>query len=352
MMKQWICLLTSVCLAASMTACGGSGGDAAASGAVSGAAAASGDKITVKIGTTVSENNPTGQSLELLKSKAAELSGGRIDVQVFYSSQLGDETEMLTQTRQGDIQMYISNPVKTSGTITAHAALEGYFLYDDWDHAMRFLDSEAGGAMLKAYESMEMEGLAYFPAGFRQFTNNKRAINTVADLKGIKIRGYSESQIAAWESVGVNLSSIAWNELFTSLQQSLVDGQECAIAGIYDAKLYEVQPYLTLTEHQLSTDVLVANTKFMNGLSPEDKKMLLDAVDAAAQAHRENFVKAEEENLKIITDYGVKVNTLTPEVKAELREIIGKAVDPKIIAIAGQANYDLVQKSLEDTRTK
>ncbi len=350
-MKKRVMAALLVCIMGALTACkgGGSTETAAPSKAVQEQA---GDKITVKIGTTVSENNPTAVALELFKKTAAEKSEGRIDVQIFYSSQLGDETEMLAQTRQGDIQMYVSNPVKTSGTITAHVALEGMFMFDDWDHAMRFLDSEAGTAMLKAYDVMGMEGLAYFPAGFRQFTNSKRSIKTVEDFKGIKIRGYSEMQIAAWEAVGVNLSSVSWNELFTSLQQNLIDGQECAIAGVYDAKLFEVQPYLTLTEHQLSTDVLVANSKFMEGLSDSDKTIIMEAVNEAAQFHRGNILKEEAATLDKIKEYGVQVDELSVEVKEQLREKIEQAIGGKLAEIAGQDNYDLVQKCVEETRNQ
>lgn len=313
-------------------------------------AASEGEAITIKIGTTVSENNPIGKALYQFKDTLAEATDGRINVEVYLSSQLGDETEMLTQARQNDIQMYVSNPTKTSGTIKAHAALEGFFMFDNWDHAMRFLDSEAGDAMLDAYNTMDLQGLAYFCSGFRQFTNSKRPLETIEDFKGLKIRGYSETQIAAWEAVGCNASSITWNELFSALQQKLIDGQESAIVSVCDAKLNEVQPYLTLTEHQLSIDALVVNKSFYDGLSEADQQLIADAAKECAVGQREDVAKTESETLKAMEDQGMQINELSAETKADLREAIGKVVNPVIIANAGQDNFDLVQKCIEETK--
>lgn len=344
-MKKIISLLLVLTMVFTLAACGAKETPAATS-----TSADTANPIVIKIGTTVSENNPIGVALASFKDKLAETTDGRIDVQVFYSSQLGDETEMLTQARQNDIQMYVSNPVKTSGTIKAHAAMEGFFLYDDWDHAMRFLDSEAADAMLDAYNVMDLQGLVFFASGFRMFTNSKHPLASVSDFDGLKIRGYSETQIAAWEAVGCNTSSVAWNELFSALQQGLIDGQECAIASLYDAKFYEVQKYLSLTEHQLSVDCLVVNSSFFNGLSSEDQELIRNTAKEVAVVQRQTIVGNEAALLEEIKAYGCEVNTLTVEEKAALRDAIGAVVNPSIIKIAGQENFDLVMAGIEATR--
>lgn len=350
-MKKIVSFLLALSMIFALAACGSQPAAPAATEAASAAEASpAAEPLVIKIGTTVSENNPIGVALASFKDKLAEATDGRIDVQVFYSSQLGDETEMLTQARQNDIQMYVSNPVKTSGTIKAHAAMEGFFLYDNWDHAMRFLDSDAASTMMDAYNVMDLQGLVFFASGFRMFTNSKLPLNTIDDFKGLKIRGYSETQIAAWESVGCNTSSVAWNELFTSLQQSLIDGQECAVASLYDAKLYEVQHYLSLTEHQLSVDCLAVNSAFFASLSAEDQELIRSTAKDVAYVQRQTIADNEAKLLDEIEAYGVEVNSLTPEAKAELREAIGVVVNPSIINIAGQENFDLVMNAIEETR--
>lgn len=347
-MKRIISLLLVLAMVFALAACGAK--EEAPAAPAEGAAEPAAEPVVIKIGTTVSENNPIGVALASFKDKLAAATDGRIEVQVFYSSQLGDETEMLTQARQNDIQMYVSNPVKTSGTIKAHAAMEGFFLYDDWDHAMRFLDSEAADAMLDAYNVMDLQGLVFFASGFRMFTNSKHPLATIADFNGLKIRGYSETQIAAWESVGCNTSSVAWNELFSAMQQGLIDGQECAIASLYDAKFYEVQDYLSLTEHQLSVDCLVVNAKFFDSLSAEDQELIRSTAKEVAVVQRQTIVDNEAALLQEIKDYGCEVNSLTTEDKAALRDAIGAVVNPSIIKIAGQENFDLVMNGIEAAR--
>lgn len=351
-MKKVVSMILALAMVFALCACGAAPAAAPAASSAPAAAesAPAAEPITIKIGTTVSENNPIGVALASFKDKLAEATDGRIDVQVFYSSQLGNEQEMLTQARQNDIQMYVSNPVKTSGTIKAHAAMEGFFLYDNWDHAMRFLDSDAAQVMMDAYNVMDLQGLVFFASGFRMFTNSKRPLATIDDFNGLKIRGYSETQIKAWESVGCNTSSVAWNELFSAMQQGLIDGQECAIASLYDAKFYEVQKYLSLTEHQLSVDCLVVNSAFFAGLSAEDQELIRSIAKEVAVVQRQTIVDNEAALLDEIKAYGVEVNSLTTEDKAVLREAIGAVVNPSIIEIAGQENYDIVMKGIEAAR--
>lgn len=339
-MKRIACLLLSVALLVSLIGCS----------SPAPAPKAPEEKIVIKVGSVVSPASPGAQSLEVFKKTVAEKTNGRIDVQLFLSGQLGKELEMIDQVRLGDIQMATSNPMNISNTIKPLAALESYFLLDDLEHAFRFQDSAAGLAMLDEYKAMGMQGVAYFPTGFRQFTNSKQPINAVSDLKGLKIRGYSEVQTKAWESVGASLSAVAWGELFTSLQQKLIDGQESAISSIYEAKFYEVQKYLSLTSHLFSTDILVANEKFMNSLSDADRQIITDALKDAVAAHRVTLVQGNDEYLQKIKDAGVEVNEVPLEVRQEMGTIMNKVVGPTIISLAGQEKYDFVQKAAQDTR--
>ena len=340
-MKKLLSLVLATMMALSLVACGGSGDDGDSSGD---------DTIKVKVGTVMSENAPGSQALMKMRDDLAEQSGGRIEVIIYFGGQLGGELEMIEQARSGDIQMATSNHMNISNTIKPLTALESYFLFDDYDHAFAFQDSEGGQAMLDAYNEMGLQGLGYFPTGFRHFTNNKKALESVEDFKGIKIRGYSEVQIDAWEAVGVVLSAVAWNELFTSMQQSLIDGQESAISSIYEQKFYEVQQYITMTSHLLSSDILVCNQQWMDSLAAEDSAMIQKAIDDAVTYHRENIIQIEADCIATFEEAGVNIGYLTDEVRAELSATINEAVNPTIIKLAGQETFDLIQKSAEETR--
>lgn len=337
MKKRIIAFALAAMMVLGLTACGGEGGS-------------DDGKMTIKIGTVMSENAPAAAALEQMKAELAEKSEGRINVMIYYGGQLGGEPEMVEQTRSGDIQMATSNHMNISNTIHPLAALESYFLFEDYDHAFRFQDSEAGQAMLDAYNEMGLQGLGYLTGGFRHFTNSKRPITCAADLKGIKIRGYSEVQIAAWEAVGVNLSSVSWNELFTSMQQKLIDGQECAISSIYEQKFYEVQKYITLTSHLLSSDILVCNQAWLENLPEADRTMIMDAVRHAVEFHRENFVALENEYIETFKESGNEINELEPEARQEIADKMNAAVNPTIIKLTGQETFDMVQEWAEKTK--
>lgn len=308
------------------------------------------DRINIKIGTVTSENAPVSQALMRMKEEIEEKTNGRFYVQLYFGGQLGGEQEMLELTRVGDIEMTTSQHLNVSGTIGELAALESYFMFDDYDHAFRFMDSPGGQAMLDAYQQMDLQGMGFFPTGFRQFTNNKRPIETVEDLQGLKIRGYSPVQIAAWEALGLNLTAVNWNELFTSMQQSLVDGQESALSSIYEQKFYEVQDYISLTSHLISSDILVCNQAWFDSLSPEDQELITEAVENAVQYHRETLVEQEEAYVQSFEEYGCQVNEVSQETRDEMKKIVDEVVNPTIVEMAGQETFDLVQEWAEKTR--
>ena len=258
---------------------------------------------------------------------------------------------MLELTRVGDIEMVTSQHLNVSGTIGTLAALESYFMFDDYDHAFRFMDSPGGQKMLDAYQRMDLQGMGFFPTGFRQFTNNKRSIETVEDLKGLKIRGYSPVQIAAWEALGLNLTAVNWNELFTSMQQNLIDGQESALSSIFEQKFYEVQNYISLTSHLISSDILVCNQTWFDSLTSEDQDLITEAVDNAVQYHRETLTSQENSYIQAFEEYGCRVTTVPQETRDNMKKIVDVVVNPAIIEMAGEETFDFVQEWVEKTRT-
>lgn len=121
------------------------------------------NQINIKIGTVASENAPVSKALLKMKEELEEKSNGRFYVQIYFGGQLGGEQEMLELTRVGDIEMVTSQHLNVSGTIGTLAALESYFMFDDYDHAFRFMDSPGGQKMLDAYQRMDLQGMGFSP---------------------------------------------------------------------------------------------------------------------------------------------------------------------------------------------
>jgi len=349
-MKKLVALLLSLVLVFSLAACGGNSTPAEATPEATPEPAA--EKVTIKIATVISgDSSPTLQALNMFKENIEAKSEGHIEVQLFPGGQLGTAIELMDQARNGDIQMTTSNPLTVNTTITELATLDQYFLFDDAAHAYRFFDSEGGQYLLDTYQQMGLQGLGYFPLGFRQMTNSKKPINTIEDFDGLKIRGYNPVQIAVWEAVGCNLSSVAWGELFSALQQNLIDGQEGAITSFSEARFYEVQKYVTLTNHMFSTDVLVANQEFMASLSEEDRAMVESELATVFAWQQEKVVSSTKELIdSLAADYGVEFNEIPADTLTQMKEIMAPITAENIVKISGQEVFDKVMAYVEEVR--
>ncbi len=296
----------------------------------------------IKIATVVSgESSPTLQALRLLEKNLEEESGGRFDVVLFTGGVLGGDMDVVDYCRRGDLEMTTVNPMSISSTITPLAVMEQYYLFDDDAHALRFMNGEGGQVVLDSFQQMKMQGVAYMPLGFRNLTNDKKAIESMDDLKGLKIRGYNPTQIAVWEAVGCNLSNVAWNELFTAMQQSLIDGQEGALTSFSESKFYEVQEYFSFTRHTYSADILIASQKWIDSLHPDDWAMISEQIEIAEQWQQQELQRQNDALIaELEQQAGTKFNEVPADVLAEMAEKMGAVTEAKIVGIAGQEKFD------------
>lgn len=307
--------------------------------------------VEIKIATVLTESSPGYRSLAAFRDQVNAKSEGKITVTLFGNGQLGSQVDTLDQARTGDIQMITVNPMSLNTTVPLLATLDNYFMFDNMEHAYRFFDGEGGQLIMDSFQSQNMQGLGILPIGFRQLTNNKKSIESLDDMSGLKLRGYNPVQIAAWESVGCSLSSVAWGELFTSLQQSLIDGQEGALTSFAEQRFYEVQKYVTITNHVFSADAVLINKEFYETLAP-DYKTIID--DALASMFAENHKTVVEETNALMstleTENGVVFNEISPEVKAEMKAKMSAITETAIIDIAGKEDFEKIKALVEAVR--
>jgi len=306
-----------------------------------------GDKIVIRVGHDSGIQHPVQEALVEFEKSLEEKSNGKFDVQIYPASQLGSATELLEQVRRGDAAMGLGASTHFTQTTPELTVWESFFLFDDPEHAHRVLDGKAGKETLKSLENMGITGLGYMEMGFRNFSNSKRPIEQADDLKGLKIRGYNPIQIKAWEPLGVSLTNLAWSELFTSLQQNLIDGQESATTSFYTEKFYEAQKYYTVTNHIYTNYPWYVNTKFLDGLSDEDRQLLEREVKSAIDLERELMAKHEVEMLEELPKNGVEVNELNQAEREKMGKIMNKAISEDIVGKTGQELYDMVMEEVE-----
>lgn len=308
------------------------------------------DKIEIRIGLDSGVQHPAHKALLDFEKSVEEKSDGRIDIKLFPASQLGTVMDMMEQTRRGDIEMAFGASTLFSQTIPEFAVWDSFYLFDDAEHAHKVLDGDAGKLIMEQLESKGLTGLGYMEMGFRNFSNSKRPIESLEDLKGLKIRGYSPIQIKGWESLGVSLTNLAWPEVFTSLQQNLIDGQESATTSFYEAKFFEAQKYWSLTNHIYTDFLWYGNQKFMDSLTDEDRKLIEDEAKVAIEQERAMIEEEEKATLTLLKDSGVEINEVSLEERRRMGEIMNEAVKQDIIDKTGQELYDKVMDQVEAER--
>ncbi|KQP13242.1 TRAP transporter substrate-binding protein [Pseudorhodoferax sp. Leaf267] len=245
-------------------------------------------KFNLKLGHAV--NTTDGQHAAALKM--AELvkqrTNGDVEIAVFPSSTLGTDAAMISGARGGTIDIVSSGASNYNGIVPATAAFELPFVFRTAQHAYTVLDGPIGTKVLGEFDAQRLKGLAYWENGWRAFTNSKRPIRTPEDLKGLKIRSTPNPyHIQAFKLLGMNPSPLAIAELYSALEMGAFDAQEHPINVTLSAKFYEVQKYLTVSNHIYSPLILVMNKAKYDSLPPEYQTVVVEAAREAARYQRE-----------------------------------------------------------------
>lgn len=308
------------------------------------------DVIKVRIAHDNNVNTPLHKSFLKYEELVEEASNGEIDVVILSGGTMGSVQDTFEQCRRGDIEISGSTTSNFATAIPEFAVWESFGLFDDEAHAKHVLESDAGKQLMEPLERHNLVGMDYMELGFRNFSNSKRPIETLDDLKGLKIRGYNSIQIKAWEALGLNTTSVSWGELFTSLQQKMIDGQECAMTSFYTEKFYEAQDYWSLTRHVFTNYLWYANKDFMDSLSEEHRQILMDCAQEAIDYNWELNIETEQSTLDQLRAEGFAVNDVSLEVRREMGRIMNDAIREDIVALCGQEIYDMVMDTVEEQR--
>jgi len=266
-------------------------------------------KLTLKMGHCLDTGHPVHKAMILMGEKLNEKSGGRITFDVYPSSQLGEEKDLIEQLQMGTLTL----------TKVSSSALEQFipemkifglpYLFRDYEHRWKVLNGEIGRAVLSAGAKRGLIGLGYYEAGSRSFYTKDKPINTPEDLKGMKIRVQrSPVAIDLLKALGASPTPIAWGELYTALQQGTVDGAENNPPSIISAHHYEVCKYYSLDEHASPMDVILASKKKWDTFSEENKKIIQEALDESIEYQKKLWEEKVEADMKTLQDAGVKVN--------------------------------------------
>ena len=259
---------------------------------------------------TQNEDYPTVQALGYMGSMVREGSGGRHQIKVFHSRQLGEEKETLEQTRVGAIDLNRTNVALIGTMVPSMNVLAMPFLFRSIEHLQRVLDGPIGSELLNSFEPYGFVGLAFYDSGARSIYNSVKPIRSIDDLKGLRLRVQQSEQMAAMiRALGAEPVELPYGQVLTGLSTRLIDGAENNWPSFVTTDHYKFAGFYTLTEHTMSPEVLVMSQKAWSSLSPEDQKIFREAALRSSRFMREKWRDLEERSRKRAEDAGVKIVT-------------------------------------------
>lgn len=285
--------------------------------------------------------------------KFAELvnegSKGEIKVEVYPADQMGSSLEQLEYTQEGTLDMSSEAMSLLSTWDKAFGVTEMPYVFTSREQALTVLNEGSFGKFLSdKMADIGLKNLGVTENGFRQITNNVHSVTKPSDLKGLKIRTMQvDSHIIAYKQFGANPAPMAFGEVYSALQQGVVDGQDNPLSQIATSRFYEVQKFLTMANIVFSADVVVMNKAKFDALSPEHQKLIEDSMKKAL-AYQQEIIKAEEKDyISFFRKNGLTVDELTPEQVAVFKAEVEK-VRPEMVKAVGQENWDTLNKAIAE----
>lgn len=295
----------------------------------------------IKLAHVLDINHPVHKGMVFMAEKVAEKSQGQMRVDIYPGGQLGGERDLIELLQIGSLAMTKVSTAPLEAFVPEMKIFGIPYVFRDDDHRWKVLKSDIGKRLLLAGEPYFLRGMCYYDAGSRSFYTKDRPVQTPENLKGLKIRVMkSITSVEMVQSLGGSATPIPWGELYTALQQGVVDGAENNPPSFYSSRHYEVCKYYSLDEHTAVPDILLMSTVVWNHLTPQEQQWLQEAVDESVEYQKQLWKEASDEALREVQKAGVEI--IYPD-KAPFRESV-KAMHE---SYKGTAIYDLIQEIKE-----
>ena len=289
--------------------------------AVAACGLASAQERTIKFTT----QNPKGHPLVMGMEKFAEIvqakSGGKIKVNLFPGGVLCGDAPVVSALQGGTIEMASMNSGILASQVKDFAVFDYPFMFANGKEADAVVDGPFGKKMHAKLEPKGLIGLTYWELGFRSITNSKRPITKVEDMEGLKLRVIPNAINVDWvKALGANPTPLAFPELYAALEQKAIDGQENPISVINANKFFEVQKYVTLTNHQYNPQSVLMSKKFWDSLNPAEQKIITEAAAESTVYQRQQARLQDVTALDAVKKGGMQVTELSAAELAKFRE--------------------------------
>ena len=283
-------------------------------------------------------------AMQQFKKEVEAASKGSLVIEVFDNMQLGGAAENVSQTRSGTIHMTWVGMAFLSRTVTELEAVSLPFLFPSREVAYKVMDGAVGDLIEARMADKGFTSMGFMELGARQVTNSVRPIKTMADLKGLKIRMQpNETHLATFRALGANPLAMDIKEVYSALEQKVIDGHENPYALILTSRFNEVQKHLSNTSHFFDFIAVVANKKKFESLSPEHRKIVQTAMTSAIKSQRAMATKADSESLAELQKKGM----IYTEMPASEREAMRKATAGVVDDVRKRVGGTLVDQVLD-----
>lgn len=304
----------------------------------------------IRFGYGLNEQSNQGRAVKVFADEVLKASGGKMRVRAVGAAALGPDTQMQQALIGGAQEMMVGSTATLVGITKEMAIWDTPFLFNNVKEADAVLDGPVGQKVMDKLQDKGLVGLAYWENGFRNLTNNKRPVAKMEDLDGIKLRVMQNDVfLSSFKTLGANAVPLPFSELFTALETRTVDGQENPYNTILSSKFYEVQKYLTVTNHVYSPWIVTVSKKWWDGLSKDERQVLLDAAKKSRDFERQDTRAEGAKALADLKAKGMQINELSPAEAARMREKL-TAVNAGIAAEVGEGLWKEVQAAVAQVR--
>jgi len=305
---------------------------------------------TFKFATNGAGEHPSVAGMKKFSELVAAKSAGKMQVKMFVGGILGSDQANISAIQGGTLEMAVMNTGILASVAKELAIFDFPFLFANSKESDALVDGPVGKKLHQKLEAKGLIGLSYWELGYREITNSKRPLVKVEDIEGLKLRVIPNPINVAWvKALGANPTPLPFPEVYSALEQKAIDGQENPVSVIATSKFWEVQKYMTMTNHQYNPQSVIFSKKIWDALSPAERKILDDSADEATKYQREQARAAVAVNLDLLKKNGMTVSEFAPAEVAKLRDKM-KPVIAQFSTSVGEETVTEVQAELAKMR--
>lgn len=304
----------------------------------------------IRFGYGLNEQSNQGRAVKLFAEQVEKASGGKMKVRAIGAAALGPDTQMQQALIGGAQEMMVGSTATLVGISKEMALWDTPFLFNNANEADAILDGPIGQKVMAKLNEKGLVGLVYWENGFRNLTNSKRAVNKLEDLDGVKLRVMQNNvYLDSFKTLGANAVPLPFSELFSALETKTVDGQENPYNTILSSKFYEVQKYLSITNHVYSPWIITVSKKWWDGLNAAEQKVLMDAAKLSRDFERKDTREEAGRALGDLKAKGMLINEVPVAEVNRMRDKLTR-VNASIGANVGMELWTETQQALAKLR--